>query len=82
MEQKCEPMNKNRIQGTDAGRAGMEQRSPYPSRAGSVYSAVVHGRWLNLPREICAVSRNPGLLRCGNRMTAAQKSAEGIVPDS
>lgn len=23
-----------------------------------VYSAVVHGKWLDLPREICVVSRN------------------------
>ena len=36
VEQRCEPMNKNRIRGASAGRAGNESRSPYPSRAQSV----------------------------------------------
>jgi len=40
------PMNKNRIRGANAGRAGDLSRSPYPSRARSVDPAVVH-------REIC-----------------------------
>jgi hypothetical protein len=42
VEQRCEPMDKNRIQGASAGRAGDVSRSPYPSTARSVDSAVVH----------------------------------------
>src|SRR5271157_3759189 len=49
MEQTCESMNKNRIQGVSAGRAGNLSRSPYPSRARSVDSATVHGKRLSLP---------------------------------
>src|SRR6476660_7317811 len=30
-KQRCEPMDKNRIQGASAGRAGNVSRSPYPS---------------------------------------------------
>src|SRR5437764_12943469 len=37
-KQRCEPMNKNRIRGASAGRAGNGSRSPYPSRARSVES--------------------------------------------
>jgi len=36
VEQMCESMDKNRIWGASAGRAGNESRSPYPSRARSV----------------------------------------------
>jgi hypothetical protein len=56
VEQRCEPMNKNRIRGVSAGRAGNWSQSPYPSRARSVDPAVVHRRRLSLPREICPVS--------------------------
>ena len=37
-KQRCEPMNKNRIRGVSAGRAGNVSRSPYPSngQSGSV----------------------------------------------
>ncbi len=56
MEQTCESMNKNRIQGASAGRAGNLPRSPYPSRTRSVDSAIVHGRRLSLPQEICSAS--------------------------
>ena len=42
VEQKCEPMNKNRIGGVSAGRVSARSRSPYPSRAQGVDSAVVH----------------------------------------
>src|SRR5260370_36160998 len=49
-------MNKNRIQGASAGRAGNLPRSPYPSRTRSVDSAIVHGRRLSLPQEICSAS--------------------------
>jgi len=71
-------MDKNRIQGASVGQAGDLPRSPYPSRMRSVDPATVHGRWLNLPQEICSVSlwrlRMPrGIL------TAGQKSAEGVL---
>src|SRR6266571_2790673 len=78
MEQTCESMNKNRIQGASAGRAGNLPQSPYPSRTRSVDSATVHGRRLSLPQEICSVSRWR-LRRPRGRLTAGQKSAEGIV---
>jgi len=32
MEQTCESMDKNRIEGASAGQAGDLPRSPYPSR--------------------------------------------------
>jgi len=58
-KQRCEPMNKNRIWGASAGRAGDLPWSPYPSTAQSIDPAVVHRRRLSLPREICLVS-SPG----------------------
>jgi len=74
----CESMDKNRIQGASAGRAGNLLRSPYPSRVLSVDSATVHRRRLSLPQEICSVSlRRLRLSRGG--LTAGQKSAEGIL---
>src|SRR6266404_3953557 len=78
MEQTCESMNKNRIQGVSAGRAGNLPRSPYPSKVRSVDSAIVHGRRLNLPQEICSVSLRRLRLSKGG-LTAEQKSAEGVV---
>jgi hypothetical protein len=78
MDQMCESMNKNRIQGVSAGRAGNLSRSPYPSRVRSVDSATVHRRRLNLPQEICFASlRRLRWPRGG--LTTEQKSAEGIV---
>src|SRR6476660_417053 len=77
-KQRCEPMDKNRIRGASAGRAGDLSRSPYPSTARSVDPAVVHRRRLSLPREICSVSPQR-LRRLKGRLTAEQKSAEGIV---
>jgi len=74
----CESMDKNRIQGVSVGRAGNLSRSPYPSRMRSVDSATVHRRQLNLPQEICSVSRKRLRLPKGG-LTAEQKSAEGIV---
>ena len=56
MEQTCESMDKNRIEGARAGRAGDLPRSPYPSRVRRVDPATVHGRRLHLPQEICVVS--------------------------
>jgi hypothetical protein len=78
MDQMCESMDKNRIQGAGTGRAGNLLRSPYPSRVPSVDSATVHRRRLNLPQEICAVSRRR-LRPSEGGLTAVQKSAEGIV---
>src|SRR5580700_4262366 len=78
-KQRCEPMDKNRTRGASAGRAGNVSRSPYPSRAQSVDPAVVHRRRLSLPREICPVSSARRLRRPRGRLTAEQKSAEGIV---
>jgi hypothetical protein len=74
----CESMDKNRIQGASAGRAGNLPRSPYPSRVRSVDSATVHKRRLSLPQEICSVSLRRLTLSKGG-VTAGQKSAEGIV---
>ena len=71
-------MDKNRIPGASVGRAGNLPRSSYPSRARRVDPAAVHRRRLNLPQEICAVS--PRRLRPSrDGLTAAQKSAEGVV---
>jgi hypothetical protein len=78
-KQRCEPMNKNRIQGASAGRAGNVSRSPYPSTGRSVDPAVVHRRRLSLPREICPVSPHGRLRRSRGHLTAGQKSADGIV---
>src|SRR6202795_5128809 len=71
-------MNKNRIEGAGAGRAGYLSRSPYPSMTANVDSAVVHGRRLSLPQEICSVSLRRLRLPKGG-LTAGQKSAEGIL---
>jgi hypothetical protein len=49
-EQRYEPMYKNRIRGI---RAGRRRRSPYPSKALIVNSAIACGRRSNLAREIC-----------------------------
>jgi hypothetical protein len=78
-KQRCEPMDKNRIRGGSVGRAGNVSRSPYPSTARSVDPAAVHRRRLSLPREICFVSPAMRLRRPRGRLTAEQKSAEGIV---
>ena len=77
-DQMCESMDKNRIQGASAGRAGDLPRSPYPSKARSVDTATVHGRRLNLPQEIRSVSLRRLRLSKGS-LTAERKSAEGVV---
>ena len=74
----CESMDKNRILGASAGRAGNLPRSSYPSKARSVDSATVHRRRLSLPQEICYVSLRRLRLSKGG-LTAEQKSAEGIL---
>src|ERR1041385_17678 len=71
-------MNKNRMRGASVGRAGLLLRSPYPSSTQSVDPAVVRGRRLRLPREICPVSRKR-LSTPRGVLAAGQKSAEGIV---
>jgi len=78
MDQMCESMDKNRILGASAGRAGHLPRSSYPSRVRSVDSAIVHRRRLSLPQEICSVSLRRLRLPKGG-LTAEQKSAEGIL---
>ena len=78
MDQMCESMDKNRIQGASAGRAGNLPRSPYPSKVRSVDPAAVHRRRLSLPQEICSVSLRRLRLSKGS-LTAGQKSAEGIL---
>jgi len=78
MDQMCESMDKNRIQGVSVGRAGNLPRSPYPSKMRSVDPAAVHGRRLSLPQEICSVSLWRLRLSKGT-LTAEQKSAEGIL---
>lgn len=77
-DQKCESMDKNRIQGVSAGRAGNLPRSPYPSKVRSVDSAAVYRRRLSLPQEICSVSLQRLRLSKGG-LTAEQKSAEGVL---
>src|ERR1700719_5378941 len=78
MDQMCESMDKNRIQGVSVGRAGNLSRSPYSSRMRNVDSATVHRRQLSLPQEICSVSLRRLRLSKGS-LTAGQKSAEGIL---
>jgi len=78
VEQMCESMDKNRVQGASVGRAGHLPRSPYPSRMRSVDPATVHGRRLSLPQEICSVSLRR-LRPSRGGLTAEQKSAEGIM---
>src|SRR3974377_835006 len=78
MDQMCESMDKNRITGASAGRAGNLPRSPYPSKVRSVDSATVHRRRLSLPQEICPVSLRRLKLPKGG-LTAEPKSAQGIV---
>jgi hypothetical protein len=74
----CESMDKNRIEGASVGQAGNLPRSPYPSRVRSVDPATVHRRRLHLPQEVRAVSL-PRLRPSNDGLTAAQKSADGIV---
>src|SRR5947208_5692562 len=78
MDQMCESMDKNRIQGVSAGRAGNLPRSPYPSRVRSVDPATVHRRRLSLPQEISSASLRRLRLSKGS-LTAGEKSAEGIL---
>src|ERR1700722_8411519 len=78
MDQMCESMDKNRILGASAGRAGNLPRSPYPSMVRSVDPATVHRRRLSLPQEICSVTLRRLRLSKGS-LTPEQKSAEDMV---
>src|SRR3954469_1276839 len=78
MDQTCESMDKNRIPGVSVGRAGNLPQSPYSSRMRNVDAATVHRRQLNLPQEICFVSRKRLRLPEGT-LIPGQKSAEGRV---
>src|SRR2546430_16864673 len=61
VEQRCEPMNKNRIRGVSVGRASARWRSPYPSRARSVDAAVVELRGVSFtPESGCWSLKSPG----------------------
>jgi hypothetical protein len=64
------------------GRAGLLPRSPYSSSMQSVNPAVVRGRRLNLPREICRRCRVKPTGMVARPSEPGQKSAEGKVgPD-
>ena len=78
VDQMCESMNNQRMQGASVGRAGNLPRSPYPSKMRSVDPPIAHGRRLRLPQEICPVSLRRLRLSRGS-LTAGQKSAEGVV---
>src|SRR4029077_3622166 len=78
VEQTCESMDKNQVEGASVGRAGHLPRSPYPSKARSVDPATGHGRQRILPQEVCPVS-HWRLRRLRSRLTAGQKSAKGVV---
>jgi hypothetical protein len=60
VDQMCESMNNQRMQGASVGRAGNLPRSPYPSKMRSVDPTIAHGRRLRLPQEICPVSLTRG----------------------
>ena len=82
-KQRCEPMEKNRIRGASAGRAGNESRSPYPSTARSVDPVVAHRRRLSFPREICRVSplrrlRKPEAVRPRAAVTSSDGAATSV----
>ncbi len=54
--QRCEPTNRNRIEGSVCGRVGTTQRSPRDP-ADRVNAAVVHGKLMFLFGEICPTWR-------------------------
>ncbi len=80
--QRCEPTNRNWIQGAEVGRVSMRSRSPYPSRTKGVNPAVVHRQGMNVPREACDVSgedRGPnwteGQVMGSDRIVRSQQTA-------
>ena len=79
-------MNKNRMRGGHGGTSEPRIAKSILLEAMDVHPAVVRRRLSILPREACAVSltkacHDPGTDECGNRVTAAQESADGIVGD-
>jgi len=59
VEQRREPMNKNRMtRPTAAGERARNREAPNPSRLLVVNPAVARRRRSNLPREICGASQN------------------------
>src|ERR1700690_1465161 len=66
MDQMCESMNKNRIQGVNAGRSGNLLQSPYPSRVRSVDPAPPEGAPAQKAAEL-----TPGDLLCVASATEA-----------
>src|SRR6266403_846170 len=67
VEQTCESMDKNRVQGASVGRAGDLPRSPYPSRMRSVDPATVHGKRLNIQLRLDFSSAPTGEARQAGR---------------
>ncbi len=79
VEQRCEPMNKNRIRGASAGRAGNESRSPYSIKGAKRRSGGCALKAIELtPGDLSRVVRKATEGSRGH-LTAEQKSAEGIV---
>jgi len=86
MEQRREPMYKNRMRGVSTGQVADSPRSPYPSRVQSVNPAVMRRKRLNLPRESCSVSgliRTEVVVRRSDRATAVSSghsTGSGLEP--
>ena len=80
-KQRCEPMNKNRIQGASAGRAGKLQCiaksisiKGAKRRSGGCAPKAIELTPGDLPRVAFGRLRRPR-----GRLTAGQKSAEGVL---
>ena len=79
VEQRCEPMNKNRIRGASAGRAGNVIAKSISIKGAKRRSGGCAPKAIELtPGDLLRVAH--GRLRGPRgRLTAGQKSAEGIV---
>src|ERR1700730_12394441 len=81
-EQMHEPMDKNRTRGVGVGRAGRVTRSPYPSKASGVNSGGGVRKAVELTsgglHRVCCGSLGQ-TARVARRVSAVQKSAEGIL---
>ena len=64
-----------------AGQVGLRQRSPYSSRTGNVNPAVVHGKYLSLPREISSSVGYEQTIHGAIPGNGDEKSAKGILGD-
>jgi hypothetical protein len=79
VEQRCEPMNKNRIRGASAGRAGNESRKSISIKGAKRRSGGCAPKAIELtPGDLSRVAARR-LRWPRGRLTAWQKSAEGIV---